>query len=468
MADSDSPKKSHRRRSLGGLLGSSSTLTLTPSSHAHAHADADSHDQPFSESNNSLRSKGSASKLQKRSRPRSSSGSSLFRTMMTPGSDTTDGGNRPISKHQQHTTAYYNPDPPPHLPSSNPALFEHQRPDSSRKSVRNSVFGSLRSLGSAETTDDRRSTWTTSKTSADEDDFLSSMALGGAVAAAGGFQVLHYGEVQMSGGMWRRKRPQFLVLTDSHLARFKNQARAAEAFPAIPPSSSSSASSSSYGRHSASSSSISMAAKRQSVASLASVQDGQLVGNNGEPVSNNIPLSNVIAVRAVHDAKSPHAIEICYMEEHAVKASFLHVQLGDQQEFELWLGGIRGAAARLNSPDPTVVFDRPSIDYVVRALEQERDYDPEAFRMFKVAQRLPHKRQQSSSDDPAKNAPPNLCFLAVGLHKIHIVPFPKPDRSSVVSLNSSGVDLMSLCLGVMCLSSFSMQHGEDDFQISFR
>lgn len=43
-------------------------------------------------------------------------------------------------------------------------------------------------------------------------------------------QVLHYGEVQTSSSMFRKKK-EFLVLTEKHLIRYKSQSKAAEAFP---------------------------------------------------------------------------------------------------------------------------------------------------------------------------------------------------------------------------------------------
>jgi hypothetical protein len=43
-------------------------------------------------------------------------------------------------------------------------------------------------------------------------------------------QVLHYGEVQTSSSMFRKKK-EYLVLTEKHLIRYKSQSKAAEAFP---------------------------------------------------------------------------------------------------------------------------------------------------------------------------------------------------------------------------------------------
>jgi len=42
--------------------------------------------------------------------------------------------------------------------------------------------------------------------------------------------VLHFGEVQTTSGMFRKKK-EFLVLTETHLLRFKSQSRATETFP---------------------------------------------------------------------------------------------------------------------------------------------------------------------------------------------------------------------------------------------
>jgi hypothetical protein len=109
-------------------------------------------------------------------------------------------------------------------------------------------------------------------------------------------------------------------------------------------------------------------------------------------------------------------------------------------------------------------FDTATVDYVVRALQQEKDYDPEVFRMYRVAQLLPNKLQ--SDNDPTKHSPPTACYLAIGRHKIHVVPFPKPNRSSIVS--ASDLELVGLCLGFMCLTSIGMNPRDDDFQMHFR
>jgi len=97
------------------------------------------------------------------------------------------------------------------------------RPRMMQKSSRSSVFGSLRSLPSLD--DDEKLTRTRSKESSIEEEEFN----GGRMQGLLGTVVLHHGEVQTTGGMFR-KRNQYLVLTDTHLIRFKGQSKASEMF----------------------------------------------------------------------------------------------------------------------------------------------------------------------------------------------------------------------------------------------
>lgn len=83
-----------------------------------------------------------------------------------------------------------------------------------------SVFGSIRGYKLPD--DDEPLSATSTRTSAGFGGYLSEdMRLG---------QVLHYGEVQTSSSMFRKKK-EFLVLTEKYLIRYKSQSKAAEAFP---------------------------------------------------------------------------------------------------------------------------------------------------------------------------------------------------------------------------------------------
>lgn len=355
-----------------------------------------------------------------------------------------------------------------------PSLAEpsssRSRSKSIQKSMRNSVFGSLSSFVSLD--DDRRSTKAHSKDSSLEDEDLSAAMFGygnpnsnnntTAVYAGKchfGSRVLHYGEVQISAPMWRKKN-QYIVLTESHLVRFKSQNKAAEYFPSIPPSS---------GKTSGSNSAAA-ANNRLSMVSLASLPDGQGGTNvevQGGIGGSGIALNSIIAVHKLDDGKPYFSIEVCYADEKVPKGVSLNIQLSDPQEASLWLMGIRSGAENARSMDPPFL-DLNTVEYVSRTLEEERDYDPDCFRVYKVVHRAsPKQNSRAPPNDDLTKLASSACLLAIGVHKIHILPLhPKvSSRASISSLTELDLDPW---LGFMSLSGITVQPNDDSFQLIFR
>ena len=98
------------------------------------------------------------------------------------------------------------------------------KPKTLMKSGRpSSIFGSLRSLHSSTEDDESLQSPVATEGSVEEEK--------GDGPYASNRVVLHHGEVQTTGGMFR-KRKEYLVLTDKHLLRFKSQSKASEIFPA--------------------------------------------------------------------------------------------------------------------------------------------------------------------------------------------------------------------------------------------
>ncbi|KAJ5882557.1 uncharacterized protein N7529_001229 [Penicillium soppii] len=315
-------------------------------------------------------------------------------------------------------------------------VIEPPRPR--RKSLqkkRTSVFGSLKSLHSWE--DDEMP----SASVASVDDQIMSNPRNGIWSSA----ILHHGEVQTTGGMWRKKS-QYLVLTDTHIIRFKSQGKAADAFPSIPAS---------YTR--------APAAHRQSVASISSLQDMTQMASGDATAG--IPLNSIIAVYMLEDARLSPSVEVAYLDERTHKATLVQMQTSDLQDLNLWMVGIRQAAqmARANHPMP---FSRGSVEYVTRMLEHERDYDPEAFRMFRVIQIASSKSITRASSDDLTKLSPTGCYLAIGSHKLHLLPMQKTaNRSSVVSLSDWE---SATSFGLMNLTGLSMEYGDDSLHLTFR
>lgn len=151
------------------------------------------------------------------------------------------------------------------------------------------------------------------------------------------------------------------------------------------------------------------------------------------------------------------------MDDRTHKPAYMQLQWTDPQELNLWLVGIRSAAQAARSVDP-FTFDQRAIEYVASILEQERDYDPDNFHMFRVVQRASSKTAGKSSEDLSKLS--TVCYLAIGTHKVHLIPLHKPSgRGSVVSLNELDT---GVSFGLMTLTSLAMQWGDDSFQMAFR
>lgn len=298
---------------------------------------------------------------------------------------------------------------------------------------RASVFGSLRSLHSLD--DDERSLGRSKESPVDDEDLDHRQGIGSII--------LHHGEVQTTGGMWRKKS-QYLVLTDTHLVRFKNQAKAADMYPSIPPS---------FARG---------AGNRQSIASISSLQDPLSAPADA---SAGIQLNSIIAVYMLDDGRPSSTVEVAYLDERTHKTTFIQMQTPDFQELSLWMVGIRSAAELIRQVDP-LPFDRRSVDCVVRMLEYERDYDPETFRMFRVIQMASSKSPTRASSEDLTKLSPTGCYLALGSHKLHLIPLHKVgNRNSVVSLTDLDT---ATSFGLMNLTCLSMEWGDDSLHLTFR
>lgn len=313
------------------------------------------------------------------------------------------------------------------------------RPRILTKGARTSVFGSLKSLRSSE--DDDRLTKTESKaSSAHEESDLPGLMQAGLF----GTSVLHHGDVQAMGGMFR-KRNYYLVLTETHLLRFKGQAKAAEMYPVIP---------SSIGRSSG---------HRQSMASFGSNSDTQPSAMSD--ILDGIALNQVIATSKLDDGRPYFSIEVSHLDDAINKASSMSMQLNDPREADLWLVVIRKAAAEARAKHGHD-FPPGTLAYIAQALDHERDYDARHFQLFKVVQRTSSKSVSRSSTDDLAKLNSSTCYLAIGINNVHLVPLKKPnDRSSASSLQ----DLEAPnSFGITTLSAMSLQPGDDTFQLTFR
>ncbi|KAL8740652.1 MAG: hypothetical protein Q9190_006674 [Brigantiaea leucoxantha] len=319
--------------------------------------------------------------------------------------------------------------------SSVDRLIPKARPRSLQKSGRpSSLFGSLRSFSSFQ--DEQEGlTRTTSTPSSLQSSNSAALDMAASV-------LIHHGPLPEAGLVFRRRCP-YLVLTEHHLIQFKDQSRASEMFPEVTSSQGQSRSSM---RHSRMSSNGSFHELQTSTDHYSAVH-----------------LPNVVAVYKLDDGEPYFTIEIAHFNENSNHASTMTLHIHDPAESELWLSTIRDAAskARMAASEP---ISQNLVEYTARALEQESDYQPGHFQMFKVVQRANKSGKRSSSDDLTKLTS-KICFLVVGLYQVHIVPLPKSARTAS---STSLSDQCGAAHGITTLTSVNVQVFDDSFQLTFR
>lgn len=313
------------------------------------------------------------------------------------------------------------------------------RPKLLSRANRNSVFGSLRSSHSLEE-DDKTLTKSDSKSSSLQGDADS---LGRGLF---GDQVKRAVEVQVTGTSMFRKRTQYVVLTESHLIRFKSQAKASEMFPTIP--------------HAAKNS-----LPRNAMNSIGSYTDMQ-TGPYSD-ITQGVPLDDVIGVYKVEDGRPYFTVELSYMDEQGKRASSLQLNFNGPREAEAWVVAIRENAV-IRRAQCTRKYAQRTLDYLARALEKEEDYDPLHFRVFKVVQRSPVRPAGTRGpNDELSKSNSSVSYLVIGINKVHLIALPKASaRSSSTSL--SELDTPPSSFGIVTLTSIKLRSGDDGFDLYFR
>jgi hypothetical protein len=176
-----------------------------------------------------------------------------------------------------------------------------------------------------------------------------------------------------------------------------------------------------------------------------------------------VRLRQVVAVFRLDDGRPYFAIEVAHLDEESGHATTMNLHFGDPVEANQWTNAIRAAASKARTQNPTP-FPQRSIEHVAWILEQERDYDPAHFRIFKVVQRS-SKSSRASTDDLAKLTS-TICYLVIGVHKIHLVPLHRPlNRTSSTSL--SDMDSRN-SHGILSLVSAAARTVDDLLELGFR
>lgn len=178
------------------------------------------------------------------------------------------------------------------------------------------------------------------------------------------------------------------------------------------------------------------------------------------------PLRQIVAAYRLDDGRPYFAFEIFYLDDETNHAYSMTLQFGDPDDMHVWLDKIREAAnrVRLNDANPLSAYNSR---LAARVVEAERDYVPPHYAIYKVVQRPFGKGGTRASSDDLSKALASVCFLAVGVHKVHLIPlFKSPSqRSSNTALLSNNAQSSH---GILTITELHVSEVDDTFELTFR
>jgi hypothetical protein len=323
------------------------------------------------------------------------------------------------------------------------------RPRTLQKNRPHSIFGSLGRRSMNNVVEGETEHLATSTPESPVDGFGVGIALEPGVSPSNN-TVRHHSEVQTTSGMFRKKK-EYLVLTDTHLIRYKSQSRAAETFPSIPPV---------FGR--------SNTTRHPSTTSVGSLQEAQSThSHTSTEGENRIPLEQILSAYRVEDGRPFFTAEVVYLDEKYHGAGSIQLMLHDPEEADLWLSSIRGAAQKARLLQKVPFSDRV-IQYLVSIVNSLHDYDANHFQVFRVVRRqTATKSTRSTSSDDLHKVGSSVYYMVIGLHTVHMIPVPDFSDSSGRLLIPKA---RRQAYGIVTLYSMTINSkGEDDrFELGFR
>lgn len=178
------------------------------------------------------------------------------------------------------------------------------------------------------------------------------------------------------------------------------------------------------------------------------------------------PLRQIVAVYHLDDGRPHFALELYWLDDESNQASCMTLQFGDPDDMHIWLAKIRAAAngARLVDANPLSAYNSHC---AARIVEAERDYVPPNYAIYKVVLRPQGKATSRSSSDDLTKLSAAVCFLAIGVHKVHLIPLFKPPslRTSSPSLASQNVQSS---YGLLNMIELGVSEVDDTFLLTFR
>ncbi len=276
--------------------------------------------------------------------------------------------------------------------------------------------------------------------------------------------VKQHGEVQTNMGIFRKKK-EYLVLTETHLLRFKNEAQAAEAFPEI------------YEHPKEIKTNhmkdMEMSKRHASTASVSSIHSSnELKSLNSRSSTDgqfksSIPLHQVVATHKVEDGRPSFITEVVYFDDDSRTAGSIEVFSGDPDEADCWHTSIRAQCQKVRLMTGQMLPER-IINYAANILDAALDYNPSSMQIFRAVRKPldkagnPLKAGKKSTED-LKNLGSAVCYLVFGINKLHIL-----SPSPVEGAKSSTFKASKASHGYMTLTGMEIDEADDAIDIIWR
>ncbi|KAI5803240.1 hypothetical protein EDC01DRAFT_628028 [Geopyxis carbonaria] len=252
--------------------------------------------------------------------------------------------------------------------------------------------------------------------------------------------IVHSGEVVTGAGLLRRKK-EYFVLTNRELLRYKSEQKANEAFG--------------FGG-------INASVRPSSVATMM----GDLIIEQHKLVT---MMNQVVAVyHPGGDAEVDSSVQVDYFEGGGVSSSGVPsstvLVAASPTEAQLWIDRLRSVSLQARVESPPLAFPESTVEYIARRLESEKDYSPTHFQVFRVVQRSGKTTNRTNSIEDFQKMYSTICYLAIGIHKIHLVPYQRFTNQSITSISTVG----TVSHAILNLTDLSLSHLDECFSLTFR
>lgn len=329
-----------------------------------------------------------------------------------------------------------------HSPIKADAHSPKLRPRTLQKGRPTSIFGSLGRRSMTDLDEEKEVTGPSPDSPEEEYHYLAAGILN---ASSSAVSILHHGEVQTTSSMFRKKK-EYLVLTETHLIRFKSMARAIDAYPSLQPA------------H------LRQSHRQSSTASIGSLQEVQSQASQASTEGENrIPLGQVVTVYKMEDGRPFFTTEVVFLDEDYYGVGSIQLMLHDPKDADLWSTSIRAASqkARLMMPEP---YPERVVRYLVQTLEEVDDYDLNHFQVFRVVKRTPLAKSARSSSDDLQKLGSSVFYMVIGINRLHLIPLPDFNLPSGTLHSKSNRS----AYGLVSLVAMNVQYSDDRFELAFR